>query len=185
MKNTTNPLKKKFWLFTGAIFAFFSAFFFNEYFAFFLLNKFTPLNFSLILFPPGISLVSVQVENSVSLFLYLLYDLILVLVEIEIILLITRKIEPPLKFGLLSLMLSLVGIMLIKFFYKAIILVFIKGSGETNVSLLYLFYSRQQMLVFLFFSFLVTFGYLSHAINRIKSLLETFPKEEENGQTQK
>ena len=185
MKNTLNPLNKKLWLFAGAILALCISLFLNVYFALFLLNHFTSLNFSLNFFPPGISLVSAHVENSFSLFLYLLYDLILIIFEVELLILITRKIPPPLKFGLLSTMLTMMGILLIKFVYKAIILVFIKGTGENSVSLLYLFYSRQQILVFLFFSFLVTFGYLTHAINRIKSLLETFPKEEENVQTKK
>ncbi|MDP3148835.1 MAG: hypothetical protein Q8N83_06860 [Ignavibacteria bacterium] len=185
MKNTINPLKKKFWLFAGAIFALCLALFLNVYFAILPLNQLTSLNFSLSFFPPGISLVSAHVEKSYSFFLYLLYDLILILVEIELLIAITRKINPPLKFGLLSTTLTLVGILLLKFVYKSVILVFTKEAGETSASLLYLFYSRQQVLVFLFFSFLVTFGYLTHAINRIKSLLETFPKEEENEPTQK
>ena len=185
MKNTLNPLNKKFWLFVGAILALFVSLFLNVYFAFFLLNHFTSLNFSLNFFPPGISLLSTHVESSLSLFLYLISDLLLILFEVELLLLITRKIDPPLKFGLLSVILTLLGILLVKFIYKAVILVFVKGTGETDLSLFYLFYSRQQILVFLFFSFLVTFGYLTHAINRIKSLLETFPKEEENDITKK
>ena len=185
LKNNKNPLKKKFWLITGAVFALCLALILNVYFAFFLLNQLTSLNYSCSFFPPEISLVSTQVENSFSFFLYLLSDLVLILVEIELLVPITRKISPPLKFGLLSTMLTLVGILLIKFVYKSIILVFTKEAGETSASLLYLFYSRQQVLVFLFLSFLVMFGYLTHAINRIKSLLETFPKEEENDQIKK
>lgn len=185
MKNNKNPLNKKFWLITGAVFALCLALILNVYFAFFILNQLTSLNYSCSFSPPGISLVSSHIENSFSFFLYLLSDLVLILVEIELLVPITRKISPPLKFGLLSTMLTLVGILLIKFVYKSIILVFTKEAGETSASLLYLFYSRQQVLVFLFLSFLVMFGYLTHAINRIKSLLETFPKEEENDQIKK
>jgi len=185
LKNNKNPLNKKFWLFAGAIFALLLALFLNVFFAFILLNQLTSLNYSYSYFPPGISLVSAQVDNTLSFFLYLLSDLVIILIEIELLVPITRKINPPLKFGLLSTTLTLVGILLIKFVYKSVILVFTKEAGETSASLLYLFYSRQQVLVFLFFSFLVTFGYLSHAINRIKSLLETFPKEEENDQIKK
>jgi hypothetical protein len=185
LKNNKNPLNKKFWLFAGAIFALCLSLILNVYFAFFLLNHFTSLNFSLNFFPPGISLISAHVENTLSFFLYLLSDLVIILIEIELLVPITRKINPPLKFGLLSTTLTLVGILLIKFVYKSVILVFTKEAGETSASLLYLFYSRQHVLVFLFFSFLVTFGYLTHAINRIKSLLETFPKEEEYDITKK
>ncbi len=185
MKNNKNPLNKKFWLISGALLAIFFALFLNVFFTFFLLNQLTSLNYSFNFFPPGISLISTQIENSFSFFLYLLSDLLIILIEIELLIAITRKIDPPVKFGLLSTTLTLVGILLIKFIYKSVIIVFTKEAGETSASLLYLFYSRQQVLLFLFFSFLVTFGYLTHAINRIKSLLETFPKEEENEQIKK
>ena len=151
----------------------------------YLLISFTDLAFSFTFFPPEVSLVSSNVQNSFSLFLYLLYDFILILLEIELLLIISRKIDPPLKFGFLSLLLSLIGILLIKFVYGAGVLIFIKRAGEPSISLLYLFYSRQQILVFLFFGFLITFAYLTYVLNRIKNLLETFPKEEENVVTKK
>ncbi len=185
MKNTINPGQKKIWLYTGVISALCISLFFNVFLAYYLLNHLTGLTFSLNFFPPGISLLSVHVQSSFSLFLYMLYDFILILIEIELFLLISRKINPPLKFGFLSMLLSLIGILLIKFVYKSVILVFIKGTGGTNISLLHLLYSRQQILVFLFFAFLVTFGYLTYVINRLKNLLETFPKEEKNVSTKK
>jgi hypothetical protein len=185
LKNELNPTQKKVWLFAGAIAAICLTIFINAFLAYYLLNHLTKLTFSLDFFPPGISLLSVQVQNSFSLFLYMLYDFLLILIEIEIFLLISKKIKPPLKFGFLSLLLSLVGILLLIFIYKSVILVFVRGSGGTNISLLYLFYSWQQILVFLFFGFLITFGYLTYVINRIKNLLETFPKEEENAVTKK
>lgn len=185
MKNELNPTQKKIWLFTGVITALCLSIFFNVVLAYYLLNHLTNLTFSLNFSPPGISLLSVHVQSSFSLLLYMLYDFILILIEIELFLLISKKINPPLKFGFLSMLLSLIGILLIKFIYQSVMLVFVKGTGGTNISLLYLFYSRQQILVFLFFAFLVTFSYLTYVINRIKNLLETFPKEEENVITKK
>ena len=185
MKNELNPAQKKIWLIAGIIAALAISFVFNLFIAYYLLNSITNLSFSLKIFPPGISLESVHIQSSFSLFLYLLYDLFLILIEIELLLPLSRKIQPPVKFGLLSVILTFVGILLLKFVYYTIILVFIRGTGKQSVSLLYLFYSWQEILVFLFFSFLVLFGYLTYVINRIKNLLETFPKEEENVITKK
>jgi len=185
LKNELNPVQKKIRLFAGVLAALCLSIFINVYIAYSLLNHLTNLTFSLTFFPPGVSLLSEHLQSSFSLFLYMLYDFILILIEIELLLLISKKIKPPLKFGFLSMLLSLIGILLIKFIYKSVLLIFVKGTGGTNISLLYLFYSRQQILVFLFFAFLVTFGYLTYVINRIKNLLESFPKEEENVITKK
>ena len=152
----------------------------NEYLAYYFLSNVTSLTFSFRFFPPDFSLETVQVQKSFSLILFILSDFLIIFLEIEVLLLISRKIEPPLKFGFLSLLLSLIGVLLIKFVYKAGILLFVKAAGKTSISLLYLLYSREQILVFMFMAFLIAFGYLTYVINRIKSLLETFPKEEEN-----
>ncbi|MFA6597498.1 MAG: hypothetical protein WCS69_07235 [Ignavibacteriaceae bacterium] len=185
MKNEINSTQKKIWLIAGVIAALSISYVFNVFIAYTLLNSITNLSFSLNFFPPRITLTSVHVQSSFSLFLYLLYDLLLILIEIELLLPLSKKIPPPVKFGLLSIVLSLVGVLLLRFVYNAIILVFIKGTGGTAISLLYLFYSWKEILVFLFFSFLILFGYLTYVINRIKNLLETFPKEEENVVTKK
>jgi len=185
LKNTNNSPKRKIRIFAGAFSALFLAFFLNEYIGYSLLKQLTNLSYSLRVFPPEVLLTTVQIKQSFASSLYMLYDLFLILIEIELFLLISKKINPPMKFGFLSLLLTLVGVLLLKFFYKAILLVFIKGTGSSNISLLYLFYSRQQVLIFLFFGFLLMFGYLTYAINKIKTLLENFPKEEENVTTKK
>jgi len=185
LKNELHPAAKKNWLISGAITALCLTAFVNEYFTYFLLTTFTNFTYSINFFPPEISLVSVRLQNSISLFVFMLHDLVIILLEIEFFLMLSKTINPPYKFGLLSLLLALIGILLIKFIYKAVILVFAEKAGEANISLLYLFYSRQQVLIFMFFTFLLTFGYLTYVINRIKTLLENFPKGEENAVTQK
>jgi len=157
----------------GAASALIVAYVLNIYLLYLLLPANHTFSYSLTFFPPALEFHSAKIEFSISLVLLLISDLLLIAVELPVLTFLAKRIAPPFKFGVISLLLTLIGILLVKFVYKGVLLVFVKASGLLTISTLSLFYSRKELLLFLFFAFLLTFGFITYYLNKIKSLLDS------------